>query len=68
MLTYMHLNVDQCCKSSNKPAERFKFQIVLNYNNIKDLIWTLFSKSVGVALKLAGAAWVPLITYYTTHL
>ncbi len=31
MLTYIHLNVDDCCLTSSMLQQRFKFQIVLNY-------------------------------------
>ncbi len=34
MLTYIYLNVDDCCLASSMPLQRFKLQISLNYGNI----------------------------------
>ncbi len=31
MLTYIYLNVNECCLSSPMPYQRFKLQILINY-------------------------------------
>ncbi len=31
MLSYIYLNVDECCLTSSMPQQRFKLEIVLNY-------------------------------------